>query len=462
MSSATLHSANCYQRLLRELQREALCEEELDYDRILDDQRLQELQGAWSCGLLGHEGVSAHHGAVRIIDFGHWSRDGVYDLVRAQIEIEGQWCSGSIIFTARAQDWERLGYGEDPRYDDVILHVSPQPAPPHWFTRTSKQRHVPYLSLDEARWREILQIPPKLHREQLQLCQHPLSQLDTAQLRSVLLSAAAHRVLQKRARFQQRAAVLGQSQCWYEAWAEALGYYQNRFAMRVLAQRAPLALLRTEPTEALLFGIAGLLTPILPESCDEEVRSYHRQIWDAWWALRDEHELQGRHALSWHLGHTRPANHPHRRIAALAATVTRWDEWEGLLRADCLKELFTFAASLEHPYWKHHTSLPSSRLSRALSLIGKQRMSAFLVNSILVFDESDLAWQLYQQQRERALPSKVVKIAHALAGERADLEKLLHSCAIQQGVLQIASDFASEQKSTPLLFPESLGELDRP
>ncbi len=462
MSSTIQHTASPYQRLLHELQHTALGEEQgLDRD-VLTNQRLQELQSYWSLGLLGSQAMTAHHGMLRLIDFGEWSREGIYDIERAQIEIEGQWSSGSIMFTACAEDWERLGYGADPRYDSVILHVSVSAAPPHWYTRTSKQRHVPYLALDEPRCQQLLQLPPRLDHEQLGLCEEPLRDLSSSQLRAVLLSAAAHRLLLKRQRFIQRACVLGKSQCWYEAWAEALGYYRNRFAMRVLAQRAPLSLLRHAPSEALLFGMAGFLTAVLPASCDEEVRGYHRQVWDQWWTLRDEYELHGRHALSWDMSHTRPANHPHRRIAALAATVERWDEWEGLLNAESIHELQQFAASLEHPYWTHHSSLPSARQRRASALIGKQRLKAFLINSLLVFDESELAWQLYQQQREQSIPSKVTKLATALAGERDDLKKLLSNCAVQQGILQIGCDFASEKSSSSArrdLFPEPLAEL---
>ncbi len=465
MTSSIQHTASPYQRLLHELQHTALCEEQQWGRESLTNQRLQELQSYWSLGLLGTQAMTAHHGMVRLIDFGQWSREGIYDIERAQIEIEGQWCSGAIMFTACASDWERLGYADDPRYDHVILHVSAGGVPPHWYTRTSKLRHVPYLALDELHCQQLLQLPPTLDYEQLELCEQPLQGLSSPQLQTVLLSAAAHRLLQKRHRFVQRASILGKSQCWYEAWAEALGYYRNRFAMRVLAQRAPLNLVRDMPAEALLFGMAGFLTAVLPASCEEEVRSYHRQVWDQWWTLRDEYELRGRHALSWDMSHTRPANHPHRRIAALAATVQRWDEWESLLKAESLPELQHFAASLEHPYWTYHTSLPSARLRRSTSLIGKQRLNAFLINSLLVFDESELAWQLYQQQRETSIPSKVKKLAAALAGDRADLNKLLNNCAIQQGLLQIGSDFASETASSSTrkaLFPEPLAEIAHP
>ncbi len=452
--------ASPYLRVLRGVQQLAASEDSLGNILQLAPERLQELQSAWTLGLLGDEGETAHHGAVRILDFGTWARDGVYDIQRAQIEIEGQWASGQVMFTTHAEDWDTLGYGEDSRFDDIILHVGLVPAPRNYFTRTSNQRHVPYLALEEARWKEILQIPPALDPELLALCRQPLRDLPAAQLRSTILSAAAHRLLRKRLRFTQRAQVLGEDQCWYEAWAEALGYYENRFAMRVLAQRAPLQLVQGENTEALLFGIAGFLSPALPDSCDEEVRHYHRHVWDSWWMLRDDWELQGRHCIQWHKGSSRPANHPHRRVAALASTVQRWDEWASFLRANQLEELLHSTASLDHSYWKHHSSLPSKRLGRAISLVGQQRMKAFLINSLLVFDDSDLAWSLYQQQRETQVSSKISKLAYALAGERDDLRSWLPSCAIQQGLIQIGSDFASPAATSgETLFPEALSEV---
>ncbi len=460
MSQDVQQVALSYRRILKETQQLAACEDTLVSDFQLPPERLQELQSAWALGLLGDTGTTSHHGELKILDFGSWARDGVYDLERVQLEIEGQWCSGPVMFTTRAEDWESLGYGEDEQYNDVILHVGLLPAPQNFFTRTSNQRHVPYLALDESQWKDILQIPPRLDPDLLALCRQPLRDLPAAQLQSVILSAAAHRLLCKRLRFQQRVTVLGSDQCWYEAWAEALGYYQNRFAMRVLAQRAPLKLLMEGNTEALLFGIAGFLSPILPESCDEEVRHYHRHVWDTWWSLRDGWELQGKHRIHWHMGSSRPANHPHRRVAALACTASCWDEWAALLSAQNADELLRVTSSLDHHYWKHHSSLPSKKLARPVALVGQQRMKAFLVNSLLVFDDSDTAWSLYKKQRESQVASKIATLARALAGEREDLQSWLSSCVIQQGLLQIGSDFATPpQQGSTMLFPESLGNV---
>ncbi len=451
-----------YRNLLYELHNSAAAQEDGKNRLSLSAEQLQELQSCWTLGLLGNKGTSLAGQDVHILDFGKWARDGHFDFEHVELEIDGQWRSGGVLFTTQAEDWNRLGYATKSDYDPAILHICLHASSRTWQSKNSRQQIIPTLCLDNSPWRECLRLPAPLDRELLTPCRAPLEHFEEKQLLDLLLSAAAHRLLQKRQRFEQRAAIVGASQCWYEAWAESLGYYENRFAMRVLAQRLPLAelLKHRENAEALLLGVAGFLTPKLPETASDEVRHYHRSIWDAWWTLRAEHALEGRHALNWTQADTRPVNHPHRRVAALACTVERWQEFEPLLSAQKLRELSLLIASLRHPYWQKHSSLPSAGMARASSLVGKQRVKAFLVNHLLVIDQSKDAWTLYQQQRENSVPRKIRQLAIALAGERGDLQGKLSHCVVQQGLLQLAHDFTVTPKARASnCFPAELANI---
>ena len=63
-------------------------------------------------------------------------------------------------------------------------------------------------------------------------------------------------------------------------------------SLTLLGQRLPRRRLRTLRTnaqrEALLFGVAGFLSPDLHEKAHPDARPYLRSLWSDWWKLRDE------------------------------------------------------------------------------------------------------------------------------------------------------------------------------
>ena len=115
---------------------------------------------------------------------------------------------------------------------------------------------------------------------------------------NLLKAAAAYRQEIKRNRFRRKAAVSGESQAWYEAWASTLGYHANKEAMQLLAMRAPVSALKDE-AEAILLGTAGFLLPTLPLQTSQEARDYHRKVWDAWWVKQDQFALASDRRIPW-------------------------------------------------------------------------------------------------------------------------------------------------------------------
>ena len=62
--------------------------------------------------------------------------------------------------------------------------------------------------------------------------------------------------------------------------------------MRLLAQRAPLSLLKAEgeAAESMLFGTAGFLSADQHELAPSDTRDYLRGLWDNWWKIRARFE----------------------------------------------------------------------------------------------------------------------------------------------------------------------------
>ncbi len=399
------------------------------------------LEGLWADGLLpGRRCPSVAHGEVAVLDYGCWNRGEGPDFLGAEVEVGGVRYHGDIELSASVAEWDCAGHADDPLYNDVILHVVFTPPPAGAFTRNALHREVPVLYLPEALWMEACGRSYPL--EGLEQAPSPLEKLPLGALVELMQAAAARRVEYKRFLFRSRAAMVGESQAWFEALAATLGYSANKEAMAVLARRAPLEELGAK-AEAILFGVAGYLLPVLPERADDVARAYHRRVWDAWWPLRERYGLAPSRGIPWKLAAGRPLNHPHRRVAALALAALRWREIEPHLHTGGARELVRILTSLHHPYWDWHCSLPSLPLARPVALIGQSRARDFLVNHVYVQDDSAGSWQAYLCLGASEVPQRVRSIARALLGEREDVEPLLRLCFAQQALLQLERDCKS-------------------
>ncbi len=400
-----------------------------------------ELEMLWADGLLlPSGGETLRHGSVRVLDRGSWNRGEGPDFLRAEVEMGGQRLQGDIVLTRSAPEWEVAGYSEDPRFNDVVLHVVFSPPPPQWFTRSEQHRDIPVLVVSEEEWMQASGRSYPVDAAEYTLA--PLADMPLGSLVSLMQAAAAKRVSHKRKKFRARAALVGEQQAWFEALASTLGYAANKQAMGVLARRAPLAELGQDAAQAepILFGTAGFLFPVLPEKAGEEARTYHRSVWDAWWPLRAQHELTEPRAIAWKLSAGRPLNHPHRRVSALAMAARRWKDISPHLHTGGARELTRVLASLRHPYWDWHCSLPAAPLTRATALIGQARIREFLVNHVYVQDDRAGSWQAYLCLGAADVPARVATIARRLLGERGDVADLLKLCFAQHALLQLERD----------------------
>lgn len=417
-----------------------------------------EVQGLWMAGLLGKEGNTLRHGRVRIIDFGEWNRSVGPDFLRAEIEIDGQRIRGDIELDPTAQDWEHHGHGANPAYNNVVLHVVLSPPPGGWYTRDSLHRDIPILPVEPQLLMAAAGKPHQKATEPTELCREPLNTLPADKIATLLQAAAGYRMLRKRRLFRIKAQHLGLRQAWYEALAETLGYKVNKQPMLMLARRAPLQTLGKQ-AEAILFGTAGFLLPLLPEQATPETRHYHRSVWDAWWALRTEYELAEGRSVNWQYAPLRPGNHPHRRVAALAVAAQHWQHIEPLLSAERAETLVHKLTTLTHPYWDTHYTLASATQSKRTALIGASRARDFLINHVYVQDESPAAWETYLRLKEKDTPSAVRNTAAHLFGERPDIKDLLTLAYAQQGLLQIEADYCATHACCDCCFPAKLREL---
>lgn len=408
----------------------------------------EELTELWQEARWGQRGSTLHHGELRLIDIGtpNLQANGPA-ILRAEIECDGERRRGDIALHERAEDWEAEACSTSAAYRDTVLHVVLQPPPATWHTRTTEHRDVPVWAVPTARLRAVCGCA-RLYPARQEAARQ-LSHLTPERSEKLFLAAAAYRAERKAAFFEQKAAVIGTEQAWFEAWAEVLGYAANKRSMRALARRAPLIALQHGDSEAILLGTAGFLRPVLPEKTTDEARDYHRRVWSTWWQQRERFVPEGTPALPWKLTPVRPMNHPARRVAALALTARHWDKLLPLMNAAGARRLGEALCALSHPFWDTHCTLSAAPLRRRCALIGAGRIADFLANVVYPLDRSTAAWATYLTLRSKDVPASVQRLNSRLLGKGAAGDKLLRKQYVQQAILQLAADFGYETEEAP-------------
>lgn len=427
----------------------------------------RELQALWFGGAFGREFRTTTGKVVRIIQFGEWNRGAGPDFMRASAEIDGVQVTGPLELDPCPADWDAHGHAENPSFRDVILHVVFQADGRRNFTRTSDHREIPQVVISEV------QLSDALNRPQREVaiahpgrCVAPLRQLSIGAVERLLDEAARHRAAGKSARWLRIADAHGRDAALFQCTAETLGYRGNSLAMWQLSQRAPLALLKAqgETSESILFGTAGFLSAEQHELAPSDTKDYLRTLWDTWWKIRPEFEVSTDRRISWRTYGQRPANHPHRRVGALAALVAQWPQYRklALARPFSIKPVVDFLQELEHEFWSYRHTLASAASPRKIALIGKGHALELVANHLapLAMHENGMSYKTYQKLRNGAANEKVQRCGLRLFGTEKAAAPWMKRLCHHQALMQLYQDFCLEDASDCLNcpFPEQLAQ----
>lgn len=426
-----------------------------------------ELQALWFGGAFGRDFRTTSGATVKIVQFGEWNRGAGPDFIQAAVEIDGDLRSGPLELDPTAADWENHGHATNPAFREVILHVVFSSDARRMFTRTSDHREVPQVVISE------MQLSDALSRPQREVaiahpgrCVAPLKNLPVGAVDRLLDEAAVFRAAGKASRWLRAADAHGRDAALFQATAETLGYRGNALPMRLLAQRTPLALLKSESeaAEALLFGTAGFLSADLHEQAPPDTRDYLRGLWDTWWKNRARFETTGERSIPWKTHGQRPANHPHRRAGALAALVKVWPQYRrlALARPFAAKPLIDFLHTLDHAFWSHRHTLTSAASAQRVALFGRAQALELVANHLapLAMHENGMTFQSYYKLRNSAANDKVKRCALRLFGSSKASQAWIRRVCHHQALLQVYQDFCLEDlsdcKNCP--FPEQLAQ----
>lgn len=394
------------------------------------------LQARWFAGEFGREGVTPEGVTVRIEDFGRWNREAGPDFVEARIRVGNEERRGAVELDRDVRDWERHGHATNPAFRDTVLHVFVEAPAVRFFTRTCDHREV-------AQW------PLRLPAEPAPVVAERVT-VDPDRATALLHAAARHRLDVKAAALERYAAVHGEDEAWFAALAVALGYKRNQTPFLLLAQRVG----RRTASEAMLFGVAGFLEAPEPPAADAAVRGYLRGLWEEWWAERARCERWILPPRAWNFAGIRPANHPHRRVAALASLATDWRTVRGAMARGNRAAFERALEGLEHPFWSGRFNLAAAALDRPQALIGAERRTDILLNVFfpLAVARDEAVWAEFLAERGPT-PAAVMRASAArFFGSGVDLRPAV----AQQGVLQLARDFRAA--ADPAAFLVALRE----
>ena len=430
-----------------------------------------DLQARWFAGDFGKHFVSTTGDKIELIQFGTWNREAGPDFRDAAIRInDSEPVRGCIEIDLLDRSWETHGHGTNPAFETTVLHVFVERSDREFFTRTLSNRNVPQVCIDPTRLPHAF--PTQIPLARPGRCQAPLKDLPEERVCSILEAAAQFRLRQKAHRIRNKIDAHGRNETLFQEIASALGYKENKLPFMLLAQRLPLRLLRenVDDCEALLFGAAGFLEIPDLDVYNKSTREYLRQLWDRWWLHRDELQRFILRPKVWRGSSTRPANHPQRRLAALAALAR---DWVRLQRASGKSSVIVandFFQTLEHPFWNFHYTLTASESPKRMALIGDSRVADILANVLFPFwvahdAESTAApsarlWEDYSKLPAQLSSRRLETAATRLLGSDARRKQFLKTVAHQQGLLQIYEDFCMRDNSdcAQCPFPEQMAK----
>jgi uncharacterized protein DUF2851 len=420
-----------------------------------------ELQARWFAADFGRSFVSPNGDKIDIVQFGTWNREAGPDFSDAAISINGsEPVVGNIEIDLLDRNWELHGHAINPAFEQTALHVFTEKSERAFFTRTKSNRQVAQIHIDPA-------VLPDAFREHVPLarpgrCQAPLKNLPEDRVRNILDAAAQFRLQRKAARIRRKIDNHGRDEALFQEIAAALGYKENKLPFTLLAQRLSLELLREHSTEAeaLLFGMAGFLQAPDLDVYAKSTRKYVRNLWDSWWPKRDELQRLILPAKTWRLTGSRPANHPQRRLAALAALALNWQTLAKLLDKGNYGALSDFLCKLEHSFWNFHYTLTANASPKEMALIGASRAAEILANVFYPFALSDGrdVWSEFSKLPARLSNRPLATGATRLFGDDPRCAQFLKTVARQQGLLQIYEDFCLQDDSdcAHCPFPEQM------
>ncbi len=327
---------------------------------------------------------------------GRWSAGFGPDFADAALTLDGREIAGAVELHRRTGDWRAHGHHLDPAFTAVVLHVVWAHEGPPALTRDG--RTPPTLVLAPILAGPLARFPADVSLGGLGAapCAHDYGgatengMAHGDDLLRLLGRAGDSRLALKAAACEVRFAAAPPGDALYAGLLDALGYAANRAPMAALAAALPLVTLerrvlaapageREAVAAATILGVAGWLDRDAPPAFLVGGKALRER-----WASTGGAAAVAVPATAWETARVRPANHPARRLLAMAAWLAAHPE--GLTAA----LLVPLAENAEEPRravraLREALRPPSRFLKAEASPVGADRATEIAVNVVLPF-----------------------------------------------------------------------------
>lgn len=309
----------------------------------------------WQHKLLYADRIQLTNGeSIRILHPGFRNNESGPDFANARLELNGLQWAGNVEIHVRSSDWKRHGHDSDMAYDNILLHVvhehdaevyrrdgSPIP------TLEMKNRY-PLRYLEH--YEQLMQAPSTFVACASQLHDVPEIQRSTWTER-LMIERLEQRTSGLRTILQESKGHW--TQVLYRMLGRGFGFKVNAVPFEWLTQVVPYTLLqrhreRSEESEALLFGQAGLL----PQHGGDP---YTRRLAQQYSFQKSTYRLHALPEHLWKFGGLRPYNFPTLRISQFASLFRHNPNiQEHIVHAIAVNDVCAALEVQASDYWFHH------------------------------------------------------------------------------------------------------------
>jgi hypothetical protein len=349
---------------------------------------------------------------IEIIYPGRASNDGGCDFKDAVFFLNGKMTTGDVEVHIRNGDWNRHGHSDDPRYNDIALHVVAIDDTGS-ITRTSLGRNIPLINTGDLIEHVYYEGNSAPEQERYFKCP-ATSYLPNYNSKTEYLRTIGMRRFTTRAGdFYRRLETENPEQVVYRGISRCLGYEKNTAPFERLADNLRIDKLKSLEYKsklqliAFIIGSAGFLpVQIKRNSAIYNIFSPDQvNEMEEYWLQSEFHQIL--YDKDWCFFRIRPANHPVRRLTALGEILYRYRE-QGLVErmTSLIQNIHCHEVSnVEKELLMSWESNYMNSSCVNIRLLGKNKIRQIVVNTILPFM---FAYGWCAGDRELSLKSKSI------------------------------------------------------
>jgi hypothetical protein len=384
---------------------------------------------------------------VSVIKIGFHNTDSGPDFKEARIKIgEVEW-AGSVEIHIKSSDWNLHKHQHDAAYENVILHVV-------WehdvAILNNAGKPIPTLILKSITDSALVHQYQNLINGQDEIpCLSHFKEVADIKKFSMLEKALMQRMERKGTEVLARFESLGND--WEEVAYQILfrnfGFKLNNDAFLTLAENLPFKILRKYvnslfQTEALLFGMAGLL--------EKELDEYGEKLKAEFDFLVIKHGLKENvlNASAWKFMRTRPANFPTVRLSQIAALLTQSKSlFSTLTESSDFKSLVKYFEAKTSDYWQKHYHF-GKESSRDFKGIGVSSIHNLIINTAV-----PVLVAYAKQIDNHELVEKALAFLEEIPAEKNRITKFWNNIDLEtktmfdsQGSIELYNEFCQKKK----------------